>query len=75
MPDKIILDMPAKTKDQFKYIWAMRRKYKSKKNAPKKMKWVFKKNWTSGVKYKDLPQSAKESRIDSFIDFVGRFFS
>ena len=25
--------MPSKSKNQFKYIWAMRRKYKSKKNA------------------------------------------
>ena len=35
--------MPVKSKQQFKYIYAMRRKYKSKKKAPKNMKWVFNK--------------------------------
>lgn len=64
--------MPAKSKNQFKYIWAMRRKYKSKKKAPKNMKWVFGKEWTSGLKYKDLPTSVKESKIDSFSDFIKR---
>lgn len=53
--------MPAKSKQQFKYIWAMRNKYKSKKNAPKNMKWAFNKEWTENVPVKDLPNKIKES--------------
>ena len=33
--------MPVRSKSQLKYIFAMRKKYKSKKNAPKDKKWVF----------------------------------
>lgn len=61
--------MPAKTKRQFKYIWAMRRKYKSKKKAPKNMKWVFGKEWTD-VSYKNLPESIKTRYVQSYIDFL-----
>lgn len=61
--------MPAKTKRQFKYIHAMRRKYKSKKKAPKNMKWVFSKEWTD-VDYKSLPESLKMRHIHSFIEFI-----
>jgi hypothetical protein len=64
--------MPANTKRQFKYIWAMRRKYKSKKKAPKNMRWVFDSDWTSGLKYNDLPTSVIESKIDRFFEFVQR---
>jgi hypothetical protein len=64
--------MPAKSKSQFKYIWAMRRKYKSKKKAPKNMRWVFDSDWTSGLKYNDLPTSVRESKIDRFFEFVQR---
>ena len=53
--------MPAKSKQQFKYIWAMRNKYKSKKNAPKSMKWAFDKEWTKNVPFKELPTKIKES--------------
>lgn len=53
--------MPAKSKQQFKYIWAMRNKYKSKKNAPKSMKWTFDKEWTKNVPFKELPTKIKES--------------
>jgi hypothetical protein len=42
--------MPAKSRQQLKYIWAMRKKYKTKKNAPKSMKWVFNKEWTEDIK-------------------------
>ena len=63
--------MPAKSKQQFKYIWAMRNKYKSKKKSPKNMKWVFNKDWTNGVKYEDLKENYikkfKEFCIDKFI--------
>lgn len=51
--------MPAKSKQQLKYIWAMRRKYKNKKSAPKHMKWVFNKDWTQGVKTTGLPTKVK----------------
>jgi len=37
--------MPAKSKRQLKYIYAMRNKYGNKKNAPKNMKWVFNDEW------------------------------
>jgi hypothetical protein len=56
--------MPAKSKQQFKYIHAMRKKYGSKKKAPKDMKWVFNKEWTD-VSFKDLPKSIKEKSIFS----------
>ena len=65
--------MPAKSKNQFKYIWAMRRKYKSKKKAPKSMKWVFDEEWTD-VEYKDLPKKIKERHIQSYIDFVNEHY-
>lgn len=61
--------MPAKSKNQFKYIWAMRNKYKSKKKAPKSMKWVFDDEWTD-VEYKNLPKKLKERHVQSYIDFV-----
>jgi hypothetical protein len=51
--------MPAKSKQQLKYIWAMRHKYKNKKIAPKHMKWVFNKDWTQGVKASGLPTKVK----------------
>jgi len=65
--------MPAKSKNQFKYIWAMRRKYKSKKKAPKSMKWVFGKEWTD-VDYKNLPENMKTRYIHSFVDFINESF-
>lgn len=66
--------MPAKSKQQFRYIWAMRNKYKSKKKAPKNMKWVFNKEWTDNVPYKDLPKKIKERHIASFVDFVNECY-
>jgi hypothetical protein len=65
--------MPAKSKNQFKYIWAMRRKYKSKKKAPKSMKWVFDKEWTD-VDYKNLPGKLKERHLHSYIDFINEHY-
>lgn len=62
--------MPAKSQQQMKYIYAMRNKYKSKKKAPKNMKWVFDEKWTKGVKMKDLPKKIKESFIMSFKSFI-----
>ena len=54
--------MPAKSKQQFKYVYAMRNKYGTKKKAPKNMKWVFNKEWTD-VSFKDLPKKIKERSI------------
>lgn len=51
--------MPAQSKQQLKYIFAMRRKYKTEKNAPKHMKWVFNKDWTQDVKASELPTKVK----------------
>jgi hypothetical protein len=62
--------MPAKSQQQLKYIWAMRNKYGSKKKTPSKMKWVFDREWTEGVKMKKLPIKVEESRILSFEKFV-----
>jgi hypothetical protein len=62
--------MPATSKQQFKFIWAMRRKFGSKKKAPKKMKWVFDEEWTKDVKFNDLPKKIKESQILNFEDFI-----
>lgn len=63
--------MPSKSKSQMRYIYAMRNKYKTKKNAPKNMKWVFNKEWTSGVKMKKLPENLRESyHILKFDEFI-----
>lgn len=57
----------AKSQQQMKYIYAMRNKYKSKRKAPKNMKWVFDEEWTKGVKMKKLPNKVKnESHIMNF---------
>ncbi len=51
--------MPVKSKSQLKYIFAMRKKYKSKSNAPEHMKWVFNDEWTKGVETSGLPTKVK----------------
>ena len=65
--------MPAKSKQQYKYIRAMRNKYGSKKKAPKNMKWVFDKEWTD-VSFKNLPKKIKETNIHSYIDFLNEIY-
>jgi len=52
--------MPAKTEKQRRFIWAIRRKYGTRKNAPKKWKWVFGEEWS---------HLAKESHILNFNQF------
>lgn len=47
--------MSSKSKKQMKFIYAMRKKYGSKKNAPQDKKWVFDSEWTSGVDMDKLP--------------------
>ena len=37
--------MPAKSEKQLRLIYAIRNRYKSRSKAPKKWKWVFKKEW------------------------------
>lgn len=59
--------MPARSQQQFKFIWALRNKYKSKKKAPKKWKWVFNRDWTDDVKYKKLPK--KLEHLKTFEQF------
>lgn len=70
--------MPSVSKQQFKFIWAMRNKYKSKRKTPKNMKWVFDEDWTKGIKFKDLPHKVKENHLLRFNEFInesdlGRF--
>ena len=62
--------MPAKSQQQMKYIYAMRHKYGTKKSAPKNMKWVFDKEWTSGVKMMSLPKYAENESILTFQEFI-----
>jgi len=62
--------MPSKSKNQFKYIYAMRNKYKSKKKAPKNMKWVFNKEWTDDISFDKLPKKVRENYIHDFISFI-----
>ena len=57
--------MPVKSKSQLKYIFTMRKKYKSKKNAPKHMKWVFNDEWTKGVDTGSLPNKIKDFKTFS----------
>jgi hypothetical protein len=38
--------MPSKTPRQRRFIFAIRRKYVSKSDTPKKWKWVWGKEWT-----------------------------
>lgn len=61
--------MPARSQQQLKYIYAMRNKYKTKRRAPKNMKWVFDKEWTDGVKLKSLPVYTNNENIMSFEEF------
>lgn len=69
MSNKITLDMPAKSQQQLKFIFAMRRKYGSKKSAPKNMKWLFDKEWTD-VRYKDLPKK----KVRNYSEFLKEFY-
>ena len=69
MSNKITLDMPAKSQQQLKFIFAMRRKYGPKKSAPKNMKWVFDKEWTD-VRYKDVPKK----KVRDYSEFLKEFY-
>lgn len=62
--------MPSVSQQQAKFIYAMRHKYKSRKKAPKNMKWVFDENWTKGVKFKDLPHKIRENYLLKFDEFI-----
>ena len=62
--------MPVTSKAQFRKVWAIRSKYKSKKNAPKSQKWAFGKEWTD-VDYDSLPNKVSDSFVNilSFSEF------
>jgi hypothetical protein len=62
--------MPAHSRQQLKYIYAMRRKYKNKKTTPKNMKWIFNKDWTQGVKTTGLP-----TKVKNFQTYVSENYS
>ncbi|MCK9476972.1 MAG: hypothetical protein M0R46_13675 [Candidatus Muirbacterium halophilum] len=61
--------MPAKSKQQLKYIYAMRNKYKTIDKAPKDMKWVFDDEWTH-VKMSDLPDYVDRNYVMNFEEFI-----
>jgi ribosomal protein S18 acetylase RimI-like enzyme len=67
--------MPASSQQQAKFIFAMRHKYKSKRKAPKNMKWVFDEKWTKGIKFKDLPYKVRENYLLKFDEFVNESFN
>lgn len=54
--------MPATSQKQLRFIWANRRKYKNRKQTPKKMKWIWKPEWVHLKK-------ESNSYIKSFEDF------
>lgn len=63
--------MPATSKKQYKFIWALRNKYGSKKKAPKKYHWVFDDEWID-VDYQELPQKVSETRVMKFDEWSGQ---
>lgn len=46
--------MPSKSRKQLKYIFAMRKKYKSRDNAPESKQWVFNDEWQKELDPKSL---------------------
>ena len=66
------LDEKAKSQQQLKLIYALRDKYKTRKNAPEEDKWVFDKEWTEGVKMKKLPKKVKH--VKEFNSFVNEYY-
>lgn len=62
--------MPAKSQQQLKMIYALRNKYKTKKDTPEEDKWIWNEEWTKDVKMKKLPKKVKENRrIKLFEDY------
>lgn len=61
--------MPARSKRQLGLIYSKRNKYGSRKNTPKKWKWVWGKEWTD-VDYKKLPEKTSEHIITKFDYFL-----
>lgn len=57
--------MPVKSKSKLKYIFTMRKKYKSKKNTPEHMKWVFNDEWSKGVDTGSLQNKIKDFKTFS----------
>ncbi len=46
--------MPVNSRQQLKYIYAMRKKYKAKANAPESKQWVFNDEWVKGLNPDEL---------------------
>ena len=59
--------MPAKSQSQRGLIFGKRNQYKTKKNTPKKWKFIWDKDYENKGK---LPDKVKESRIYDFETFV-----
>jgi len=59
--------MPAKSQAQRGLIFGKRNQYKTKKNTPKKWKWIWDEDYENKGK---LPEKVKESRIYNFETFV-----
>jgi hypothetical protein len=51
--------MESQSRSKLKYIHKIRTKYKSKKNTPNNLKWVFDKEWGSDI-----------SAVKNFTEFV-----
>ena len=61
--------MPAQSKSQLRYIFALRDKYKTKKNTPEDKQWIWDKEWED-VDWDKLPDKADESIFESFNTYL-----
>jgi len=64
--------MPAKSQAQRGLIFGKRNQYKTKKNTPKKWKWIWDEDYENKGK---LPEKVKESFITKFKIFEERYLS
>jgi hypothetical protein len=51
--------MSIQSRQQLKFIFSMRRKYKTEENTPKHMRWIFNKDWSQDVEASGLPTKVK----------------
>jgi len=56
--------MPSQSKNQWKFIYAKRGEYKTKKDTPDKWLWIWDSKWFNNVDYSSLPNK-KESILSS----------
>ena len=59
--------MPAVSQSQRGLIFGKRTKYGSKKDTPKKYKWIWDEGWENKG---SLPEKVKESKIFDFKTFI-----